>query len=131
MSLILIPLMLLWTRSPAYGESPTTDGGVSNNGSAGFSEASENNDLIEEVLRIAAEEIERAAGEAAKATALEYAGELAAARSLAGSWEAECRRLRAEAVRGKAAGFARGTVVFLGAFCAGAAAMYATEALRR
>ena len=49
----------------------------------------------------ARDEIELSLAEAAKAAALAYLPEVEVAKSLAVSWEAECKRIKAEAFMGK------------------------------
>jgi hypothetical protein len=126
---LFLPLVF-WTAIPARALPPT--GGSNGSGGAPtrcFTEA-ETEALIEDLRAIAAEEIERTAGEAAKAAALEYAPELAAAREAAEEWEAEAVRLGRTVRRGGLTAVLAGVSAFGLGFLAGGVLMAFTGGAR-
>jgi hypothetical protein len=94
-------LLISWTRWTAPALPPETGSTASTDGPKKCYSAEEVREILDEVKAAAREEIERSVAEAAKAAAIAYLPQVEAAKSLADSWEAECKRIKAEAFMGK------------------------------
>jgi len=126
---LFLPL-IFWMATPARALPPTEALNGSGGAPTRFLTEAEVGTLIEDLRAIAAEEIERTAGEAAKAAALEYAGELAAAREAARGWEAEAARLGRTVRRGYLTAALAGVSAFALGFLVGGAVIAISGGVR-
>ena len=120
-------LLIFWTRFPGHALPHPAASNDSRSGPTNCYSEEEVRTLIEGVMEAAEEEIERSAAEAVKATVLIYLPEAEEAKRNAQAWETECKRIKAEAFKGK-------VITGVGAFslglCLGAAAAFITGAGR-